>query len=97
MSAQQLQRPTALSAYIYNFAKNIQWSNEALLKEFNFLIIGKDEKIIREMQNLAKSKMIRDKPIRIMTASVLTDVNNVQLIFLLKDKEESLVPVFDQI
>jgi PAS domain S-box-containing protein len=97
VDGQQLQRPVAESAYIYNFAKNVEWQNEAQFKEFNFLIIGEDEKIIQEMRNLAKSKNIREKPIRITTAKSLTDTRNIQLIFLLKDKEESLVKVFDQI
>jgi len=97
ISAQQVQRQVAISAYIYNFAKNMEWQNEASLKEFNFLIIGQDEKIIQEMRNMAKAKTIREKPIRITTATALTDVNNVQLIFLLKGGAESLVKVFDRI
>jgi len=97
VSAQQLQRPIAVSAYIYNFAKNMEWQNETRLKEFNFLIVGQDEKIIQEMLNMARSKTIREKPIRITTATELPNLNNVQLIFLLKNKEESLVKIFDQI
>ena len=97
VSAQEVKRQVAISAYIYNFAKNMEWQNEARLKEFNFLIIGQDENIIQEMRNMAKSKTIREKPIRITTAASLTDTKNVQLIFLLKDKEESLTKIFDQI
>ena len=97
VNAQQVQRQVAISAYIYNFAKNVEWQNEASLKEFNFLIIGQDEKIVQEMRNMAKAKTIREKPIRITTATSLTDTKNVQLIFLLKDKEESLTRIFDQI
>jgi len=97
VSAQQVQRQVAISAYIYNFAKNMEWQNEAQLKEFNFLIIGQDEKIIQEMRNMAKSKTIREKPIRISTALSLAGQNNAQLIFLLKGNEASLTQVFDQI
>jgi len=97
VSAQQVKREVAISAYIYNFAKNVQWPNEAQLKEFNFLIIGQDEKIAQELQNMAKSKTIREKPIRVKTAQTLTDLSNIQLIFLLKEKEESLTRILDQI
>lgn len=97
VAAQQLQRPVAVSAYIYNFAKNIQWPNEAQLKEFNFLVIGQDEKIIQELRNMAKSKTIREKPIRITNSESLTDINNVQLIYLLKGNEESHIKIFDRI
>ena len=97
VSAQQVQRQVAISAYIYNFAKNMEWQNEAQLKEFNFLIIGQDEKIIQEIRNMAKSKTIREKPIRISTALSLAGQNNAQLIFLLKGNEASLTQVFDRI
>lgn len=97
ISAQQVQRQVAISAYIYNFAKNIEWQNESQFKEFNFLIIGDDQKLIQEMQKMAKSKSIRDKKIKISTATTFSNRHNVQLIFLLKDKEEGLVKLFDQI
>ena len=60
-NAQSVQRQVAVSAYIYNFAKNVEWQNEALLKEIHFLIIGDDEKIIQEIRKMAKSKIIRGK------------------------------------
>lgn len=97
LCAQQVPRQVAISAYIYNFAKNIEWQNEAQLKEFNFLIVGDDEKIVQEMRNMAKAKTIREKPIKITTATALTNIGNVQLIFLLKGNEENNVKVFDQI
>lgn len=97
VSAQQIKREVAISAYIYNFAKNVQWRNEARLKEFNFLIVGHDEKIIQEIRNLAKSKSIRGKSIRVTVAESLTDVSDVNLIFLLKEKEAGLTGIFDQI
>ena len=95
-NAQSVQRQVAISAYIYNFAKNVEWQNEAQLKEIHFLIIGNDEKIIQEMRKMAQSKTIRDRPIRIITATALTDINNVQLVFLLKGGEENLVTIFDR-
>ncbi len=96
-NAQLVQRQIAVSAYIYNFAKNVEWQNETLLKEIHFLIIGDDEKVIQEMRKMALSKTIRGKQIRIITAKALTDIKNVQLIFLLKGGEENLVSVFDRI
>ncbi|MCE1189325.1 MAG: YfiR/HmsC family protein [Ignavibacteria bacterium] len=94
---QTLPRDQIISAYIYNFAKNIYWPNEESLREFNFLIIGKDENIIREMQNLSKTKKIRDKSIKISVASQEHDFSNVQLIFVTRDKLSSVVNIFDKI
>ena len=97
VNAQQIQRQVAISAYMYNFAKNMEWKNEAQLKEFQFLIVGQDERIVQEMRNMAQSKTIRDKPIRVTTTSAMADITNVQLIFLLKGQEENLANIFDRI
>ena len=96
-SAQQVQRPVAISAYIYNFAKNIQWQNEDAIKEFNFLIIGQDENILSELTTLSKAKTLKNKPIRVISSAILKDINNVQLIFVTKGNEENLVKIFDQV
>ena len=95
--AQQIQRHVAISAYIYNFAKNVQWENEEAIKEFHFLIIGQDENIIREMTNLSKVKTLRNKPIIVSTSTTLNSTSNVQLIFVTKGNEENLVNIFDKI
>jgi len=97
ISAQQIQRQVAISAYIYNFAKNVQWQNEETIKEFHFLIIGQDENIIHEMTALANAKTLRNKPIRVSSSKTLKDIDNVQLIFATKENEENLVKIFDQI
>ncbi|MDD4923119.1 MAG: hypothetical protein PHS30_11690, partial [Bacteroidales bacterium] len=63
VAAQQIERKVAISAYIYNFAKNIEWKNEAGIREYHFLIIGQDESLIEEMKKLSKEKKLKDKPI----------------------------------
>ncbi|HAN19462.1 MAG: hypothetical protein A2X13_02190 [Bacteroidetes bacterium GWC2_33_15] len=97
ISAQQVSREIAISAYIYNFAKNIQWQNEDSINEFHFLIIGQDENILHELITLSKTKTIRNKPIRVTSATTLSDINNVQLVFATKGNEENLVNLFDRI
>lgn len=96
-SAQQVQRPVAISAYIYNFAKNVQWQREDAISEFNFLIIGQDEKLLSEMRMLSKNKKLRDKPIKISSSVTPKEINKAHLIFLTKGREEDLVSIFDQI
>ncbi|MCK9616876.1 MAG: YfiR/HmsC family protein [Lentimicrobiaceae bacterium] len=95
--AQQIQRPVAISAYIYNFVKNVRWQNEEAIKEFHFLVIGDDKNVFRELQKLSKSKTIRDKPIIVSYSSKSDNIENVQLIFVTKSKEKKLVEIFDKI
>jgi signal transduction histidine kinase len=95
--SQELLRHEAIAAFVYNFAKNIQWKNEAEIKEFHFLVIGQDEDVINELTKLAKTKTIRNKPIIISSSLALKDTANVQLIFVLKDKEKELKNIFRKI
>ncbi|HCC30691.1 MAG TPA: hypothetical protein DEQ03_11660 [Marinilabiliales bacterium] len=96
-NAQQVERPVAISAYIYSIAKNIQWQNEDSLKEFHFLIIGNDENIIREMTNLSKTRRLRNKPIRISSATNYTGMIDLQLVFVLQDKSDQFISIYSQI
>lgn len=97
VSAQTIQREVAISAYVYNFVKNVQWQNEEMLKEFHFLILGQDEKILQQMKILAKAKTLRGKPIKVTSSAILKDIDNTQLIFLTKGNEENFVKIFDRI
>jgi len=95
--AQQTERDVAISAYIYNFAKNVQWQNEENIKEFHFLVIGDDEKIVKELTALSKSKTLRKRPIKVSSAKTLGNIDNVQLIYITKGSEENLEQIFDKI
>jgi PAS domain S-box-containing protein len=96
-NAQQIERDKAISAFIYNFAKNVEWQNEEAIKEFHFLIIGHDENIIREMTAMSKAKKLRKKAIVISSSGILKDYNDVQLIFVTKGNEEKLAKIIGQI
>ncbi|PKP52624.1 MAG: hypothetical protein CVT92_07785 [Bacteroidetes bacterium HGW-Bacteroidetes-1] len=95
--AQQVERPLAISAYIYNFAKNVEWENEKNKKEFHFLMIGQDESVLHELNELAKTKTLRNKPIRISNTIRLKNTDKIDLIFITEKTEEELVDVFDRI
>ncbi len=95
--AQKTDRHKAISAYIYKFAQNVEWQNEDAIKDFHFLIIGDDESLINEMKNSLKFKTIRKKTIKVSSSSVLTDIDNVQLIFVTKGNEEKLGKINDMI
>jgi len=95
--AQQIPREALISAYIYNFAKNVQWQNEDGIREFNFLVLGQDEKIVRQMTALAKAKTLREKPIRVIAPGNLAEIEKAQLVFVTRGGEKDLVRIFDRI
>lgn len=94
---QQFQREEVISSYIYNFAVNIEWRNEERIKEFHFSVISGDKKIIEELNKICSNKRIRNKPIKLTVNDRLTSIEDAQLIFVAKDKEELLEECFDRI
>jgi len=95
--AQQLQRHQAIVVYIFNFAKNIQWTNESALKEFHFTIVTKDPVFVEEFNKLAKTKTIKDKRIIVAVTNNPNEIGQTQLVFLDNEFESALVSVLGKI
>jgi len=95
--AQQLERPEVVVAYIYNFAKNIQWENEQEITEFQFRFIGEDQRIIRMLNKLANSETLRNKPIKVTFSESLTDLENIHLLFVGAARKDLLRSIFNTI
>ncbi len=94
--AQTVDRNVAISAYIYNFAKNVKWQNEDSLTEFRFLVIGDDKNIIKELSKLSDTKTLRNKPIRVSSSQTFDNSQKYQLIFITKEYKDALVKIYDQ-
>lgn len=97
INAQQVERQVAISAYIYNFAKNVGWQNEESINEFHFLIIGQDERLIQEMMIMSKNKTLRGKPIIVSSSAALKNSDNIQLVFVSRGSEKYFIEIFDKI
>jgi PAS domain S-box-containing protein len=95
--SQQFPRKDVIASYIYNFAQNTQWTNEERINEFHFKIISSDKTIFEELYKLSLRKKIRNKSITITIEDHLTSLENVQLVFVAKDKEECLADLFAEI
>lgn len=97
LSAQQLKRHEAIGAYIYNFAKNIQWENEHEITEFQFRFIGEDKRIISVLNRLASSETLRNKPIKVTSSESIEDIENMHLLFVGAARQEMLRSIFNEI
>src|SRR6185503_13802026 len=83
--AQQFERHKVEVAYVYNFAKNIKWQNEAQLTEFHFLIITQDKLFRQEFNKLITAKPIRGKSIKVHFTDKPDNLQEAQLIFASKE------------
>lgn len=95
--AQIVAREAAISAYIYNFAKNIVWQNEEEIQEFRFLVIGNDQEIFRQLTTLSKVKTLKNKPIRVSSFVSASDLDSFQLIFITEDNNVDYIKIFDKV
>ena len=95
--AQQLDRQEIINAYIYNFAKNIEWQNEDQISEFHFKIISEDQKIIEQFRKISQGRKLKGKEIKISGEAFYSNTDNVQLIFVAADKEDEFTNIFDRI
>ncbi|HQN15094.1 MAG TPA: YfiR/HmsC family protein [Bacteroidales bacterium] len=90
--AQITERYQAISAYIFNFAKNVTWENEESIDEFHFLVIGEDKKIIAELNRLSQTKTIREKPITISSSKTLKekDITHAHMIYVTQKHKDNI-------
>jgi PAS domain S-box-containing protein len=94
---QQFSRDEVVASYIYNFALNTKWPNEESINTFYFKIISNNNKISEELNGISLKRRIRNKPIKIITGNQLSPNENIQLIYISKDKEKDIIDIFDKI
>lgn len=97
VAAQQLKREEIATAYIFNFAKNIEWQKEDRIPEFHFLVISDDKAINREMSNLSASRKLKGRPIRITISESVIIPQGIQLVFVTRGLKDLAEPVFRRI
>lgn len=95
LTAQQPERHEIIAAYVFNFAKNIQWQNENLINAFNFVLLGNDSKLENELSKLARTKTLRNKPITFKMVNEINKIGNAHLLFMTKNEELKLPNVYD--
>ncbi len=95
--AQQATREQLLSAYLYNFAKNIRWQNEESFSAFRVHVVSDNPLLARELTRLAQNRSLRSKPIRVSSSTSVQDIEKAHLVFASKEKEPLLAAIVDRI
>lgn len=96
-AARELKREEITSAYILNFAKNIEWPREDRIPEFRLLVISDDKALNREMLRLSASAQMKGKPIRITFSESIIIPKGIHLVFIARGLKDLAVPVFRRI
>ena len=87
------------TAYIYNFAQNIEWPNEKELKTFKIGILGTDSALYNNLSLLATTKTLRGLQIVVVKFTEMQEVLNEkpQLVYLTYEKSQDIKQIFYEI
>lgn len=82
------------SLFIYNFVKYIEWPSSN--QEFVIGVLG-DSPVIKELENMAKTKKAKGRPIIIKKISTADEALNCQLIYVPPSKSSQTKAIADKI
>ena len=87
------------SAYIFQFAQNIEWPNEDNMEIFKIGVYGMDTSISHSLQTVAKSQKIRKKSIEVIQYNDITEIydNKPQLLFITEEKNTDIKGLYYQL
>ena len=83
----------AYSLFVYNFIKYIEWPN--LDAEFRIGVMG-DSPVLKELQNLAKAKKAKGKPIVIKVISSPEEALGCHLVYISSSKSSTLKALLEK-
>ena len=85
------------TAYIYNFATYIKWESEDDIDSFKIGVFGKDTSIFHALSNMEKIRLLKNKPIKIISFSNVEDINKTQILYVVKDRNSEISKIFEKI
>ncbi len=80
--SQNVNRDVAVSAYLYNFSKNITWDNEDSIDKFQFLILGDSRDVYKNISKMSETYLLRGKKIIVQRSADIISFENIHLIYL---------------
>jgi PAS domain S-box-containing protein len=84
------------AAYIYNFIKNITWTDEGTIDTFKITVYKGDTDLLEVMKNM-EGLEVRNKPVHITNITQQRNLQNVQLIFLPEKQNAFVKDIFEAV
>jgi len=81
--AQTINKQRLTASYLYNFAKNIEWPNEANLTSFDIAVFHAEESAVyKELKQLSENGTLKNHPISVKRVNSLQSLDKFQLIYI---------------
>ena len=96
--AQALNKQRITASYIYNFAKNIEWPNEAVITSFDIAVFSADKTpVYNELVLLAENVKLKNHPITVSQTNTVKTLAKYQLVYIENANSQSVADVYDAI
>ena len=80
--AQTINKQRLTASYLYNFAKNIEWPNEAGLTSFDIAVFHSEESAVyKELKQLSETGTLKNRPITIIRVDSVQSLDKFELIY----------------
>jgi hypothetical protein len=94
VSAQDIDTNAKIKAvFIYNFTKYIQWPPDYEKRDFLIAILGQNDPMVEELNNMSKSKKVGIRPFYIREFNEAVDLGNPHIIYIAED----MIKYIDQV
>jgi signal transduction histidine kinase/CheY-like chemotaxis protein len=94
--AQGLNKEKITASYLYNFAKNIEWPNQATMTSFDIAIYGtSNPALMAELAVLRDRVKLRNLPITVNQVNLVGSLANYHLVYVEQVNAKTLADIYD--
>jgi PAS domain S-box-containing protein len=93
----QTMYPKLKSAFIIQFANNITWNNESGIRSFRIGLLGDDIETFKAIELATKNKTIGNKPVEILAIKKVSQITDLQLLYVSKSEVENIDRIYHEI
>ncbi|MGV8837859.1 YfiR/HmsC family protein, partial [Cellvibrio sp.] len=96
--AQGLNKEKITASYLYNFAKNIEWPNQATMTSFDIAVYGTSSPaLMNELAVLRDRVKLRDLPITVNQVNRVDSLANYHLVYVEQVNAKIIADIYDEL
>jgi signal transduction histidine kinase/ActR/RegA family two-component response regulator len=96
--AQGLNKEKITASYLYNFAKNIEWPNQATMTSFDIAVYGASSPaLMNELAVLRDRVKLRDLPITVNQVNRVDSLANYHLVYVEQVNAKIIADIYDEL
>ncbi len=94
--AQGLNKEKITASYLYNFAKNIEWPNQATMTSFDLAVYGANNPaLMAELAVLRDRVKLRNLPIRVTQVNRVSSLAQYHMVYVEKVNAKTITDIYD--